>query len=341
MRVVEQDGRQYHVGGRRTPAILPVRGVMPLRRYLLAEALPTPPASVNYATAVPNVVGEMYLNDNLGDCVIACAGHVVGTETGNADGEADAVLFTNAQIQAMYGWCGYNGTPQSDQGCNIIPTFQAWQAHGAPIGNTANSPEGWVSVDPTNQTDMQTAIWLFGNLVLGVNLPNDIVQNMPNASGFTWSDTANPPDPNNGHCVPIVGYNAATGLYVILTWGMWGYVTAAWLAKYLVASAGGEMYTVAMQDSINVATQLAPSGFNWAQLQSDFLDMGGTIVPAPTPTPTPTPIPTPTPTPIPRGTVMVGGFTPGALAQIVAALEGSEAVNAVPGVWIENHHHYR
>jgi len=38
---------------------------------------------------------------------------------------------------------------------------------------------------------------------------------------------------------------------------------------------------------------------------------------------------------------MVGGFTPGALAQIVAALEGSDAVNAVPGVWIENHHHYR
>jgi hypothetical protein len=284
--------------GRIRPSTLPVTGVMPLRRYMRGPVLPTPPATTDYSTAVPGVVAQMYLNDQLGDCVIAGIGHVTGVLTGNAQNPAGGLILTDQQIQAGYGWCGYvSGNESTDQGCNIVPVFQDWQQQGLPVGTTADDIAGWISIDPTNMSEIQTAIWLFENLVFGVELPDGWVNPMPSASGFTW-DVSGDPDPNNGHCFVAVGYDPA--LVKILTWGMYGFITPAAISKYADASAGGELYAVISQEAINKASQLAPNGLNWAQLVTDFNDMGGSVTPPsptpPAPTPTPTP-PAPTPTP--------------------------------------------
>lgn len=286
-----------------------------LGNYL--KAIAAPPASMDYAPHAAATLAEMYGNDVLGDCVVAAVGHVEGVMTANAGSE---FLFTDAEITAIYsGACGYvPGNANSDQGCDIQTTLAYWRNKGAPIGS-AHKPVGWLAVDPANKTEMMTAIWLFENLIFGIELPDAWVNLMPTmASGFVW-DVAGAPDPNNGHCFPGVGYSAAG--VKISTWAMTGILTWAAIAKYAAASAQGELYVVLDQDMINVASQLAPSGLNWAQLVADFNALGGNVTPpTPTPTPAPTP-PTPPMPPSPPSSVIVNGFTPAALAQLAAVFK--------------------
>jgi hypothetical protein len=283
--------------GRIRPSVLPVAGVMPLRRYLRAAPLPTPPATIDYTTAVPNVVAQMYLNNTLGDCVIAGFGHVTGVFTGNAQNLAGGLILTDQQIETAYGWCGYvPGNESTDQGCNIVSAMQNWQQQGLPVGTTTDNIAGWIAIDPTNPTEIRTALWLFQNLIFGIELPDGWINPMPSASGFIW-DVAGDPDQNNGHCFVAVGYDASGNLK-ILTWGMSGSITPAAVAKYAAANAGGELYAVISQETVNSATQLAPNGLNWAALVADFNDMGGSLTP-PTPTPVPVPVPPTPPVPVP------------------------------------------
>ena len=42
-------------------------------------------------------------------------------------------------------------------------------------------------------------------------------------------------------------------------------------------SVGGELYTVVSQDQVSKARARTPAGLNWAQLESDFQALGGTL----------------------------------------------------------------
>jgi hypothetical protein len=271
-------GKMFKFGRRRPVARHPK---LSLSNYL--TGLAAPPASVDYTADATAALAEMYENDVLGDCVIACVEHVEGVLTGNAN--PPPLLYTNSQTTAFYSAaCGYvPGNENTDNGCDIQTVLAYWQNNGAPAGST-HKITGLMSVDPTNLTEMQTAVWLFENIIIGLDLPNAWVDPMPNASGFTW-DVAGPPVEENGHCVPLLGY--ATN-FTLSTWAMTGYITPAALAKYCAASADGEMYCVISQDLLNTASQLSPDGLNWAQLQADFAALGGTVGPTP-PTPTPPP----------------------------------------------------
>src|SRR5258706_2969081 len=75
---------------------------LPLARYLGA-ALPTPPVVCSYAGKALPVLSDIMGNDQLGDCVCACGGHLVGVATGNAGNLFHATL---AQIVKMYSAIG-------------------------------------------------------------------------------------------------------------------------------------------------------------------------------------------------------------------------------------------
>ena len=60
---------------------------------------------------------------------------------------------------------------------------------------------------------------------------------------------------------------------------MSGLLTDAAIAKYCDQSAGGDLYTVVSQDSLNQSTGKAPNGFDWSQLVADFDSMGGNVTP--------------------------------------------------------------
>lgn len=242
-----------------------------LGNYLYRSISPPPP-SCAYTAHAEAAIAEMYLNNELGDCVIAGIGHVVGVITGNAGGKP--FLYNSKQIIALYSAIGgyVPGDPSTDKGCDEQTALNYWQQYGAPAGS--HEIAGWIGVNGADPTEYRTALWLFENLYFGIELPDAWVNPEPTASGFTW-DVAGDPDPNNGHCVVGVGYDAQG--VTIATWGMTGLITDAAIAKYATQTGSGELYTVVSQDSINRAKTKAPNGFDWSQLIADFDSMGGHV----------------------------------------------------------------
>jgi hypothetical protein len=262
--------RKFKMGRKRPVAQCPC---LSFGNYL-TKKLPAPPSSVDYSAEAASSLSEIYMNDQLGDCVIATIGHIVGTLTGNADG-GQPFIYTNEQIVELYSAIGgyVPGNESTDQGCDEQTALNYWLQHGAPFGQ--HRIAGWMSVDGSDPTEYRTALWLFENLFCGVELPDAWVDNEPTASGFTWED-AGPPNPDNGHAFPAVAYNQE-GI-TIATWGMTGLLTNGAMQKYLTSRGSGELYVVISQDAINKAIGKAPNGFDYTQLIADFDAMGGDVV---------------------------------------------------------------
>lgn len=284
------------VFGRKRPS--PFTPKLHLKNYLLHANLAAPPASVSYASKASASLSQMYLNDQLGDCVIAGGYHVVGTTTGNATGTP--FIATQNQIIADYSAIGgyVPGDPNTDNGCDEQTALNYWKSHGFADGTKI---AGWLAVDATNVTEVMQAMYLFENLFFGLELPDAWVNPFPSSSGFTWNDGT--PDPNNGHCVVGVGYNAQ-GVQID-TWGMIGTMTWAAVSHLCSAAGGGELYVMLTPDMIAKGQTVAPNGLNWYQLATDFNTMGGSVpvpvppAPSPSPSPSPSPQPVPTPPPVP------------------------------------------
>lgn len=233
--------------------------------------IPSPPTACDYSADASKALSEIYLNNILGDCVIAGIGHVVGVLTGGAGKQ---YIYTNTQITQLYSAIGgyVPGKPNTDNGCDEQTALNYWQQNGAPTGS--HQIAGWISVNGADPVEYRTALWLFENLYFGIELPDKWINPEPSGSGFTW-DVAGAPDPNNGHCVVGVGYTNK-GVR-ICTWGMLGLLTDAAIAKYATKLGEGELYTVVSQDAISKAAAKAPNGFDWSQLVADFDSMGGNI----------------------------------------------------------------
>ncbi|MBV8359373.1 MAG: hypothetical protein JO189_15770 [Deltaproteobacteria bacterium] len=268
--------------GRKRPL---VKGPHLRLAHYLTPALPPAPASVDYLPAASAALAEMYLNDQLGDCVIAAMAHIEGVLTGNAGNPA--LTYSDAQITALYSAIGgyVPGDPNSDQGCDEVTALNYWQSTGAPAGS--HKIAGWLTVDPSNRAEYEAALWLFENLFFGVELPDAWINPEPQLSGFVW-DVAGSADPQNGHAFAGVAYDAQG--VKISTWGMEGVITHAAIAEYCANADGGQLFVVISQDSVNRASQKAPSGMNWAQLVADFDAIGGHIAPPPLPPPIPKPM---------------------------------------------------
>ena len=250
--------------GRRQPLVVAPR--LHLRNYL-KRGFPTPPPSITYSGKAWPSLKKIYLNDQLGDCVIAGIGHIQGVLTGNAGA---LELFTDAQITRMYSDIGgyVPGDPNTDQGCDETVAFNYWQSPG--FVSPANRISGHLAVNGADAEEVRIALWLFENISFGMNLPDAWVNPMPSGSGFVWRKTGSgDADPNNGHFVIGFGYDS-TGNVNIASWGMTGLITSAAIAKYATTGSQGDTHTVLSKQAINKATQRAPNGFDFPSLQADF-----------------------------------------------------------------------
>jgi hypothetical protein len=191
-------GEKIAFGRKPSPA---PRRALKLRQYLVARvaALVPPPAVEDYAPKTVKGSGlAMGLgNYELGDCTCAAAGHIEDIFRAHDDDGLPPI--TNEEAIALYcEACGYvKGDPSTDNGGTLAEVLAEWKSYGIPGTNA--SIAGFLTVDPTNQVEVEQAIYLFGNLYIGLSLPDAWINPMPSASGFTWS-VAGPPDPQNGHC---------------------------------------------------------------------------------------------------------------------------------------------
>ena len=239
-------------------------------KYVDRTKLPLPPKEAGYSLKVQD--WPMMLNDQLGDCVIAAAGHMVEQWTQYASG-TPAIISDSDILKAYEDVGGYiPGQPWTDQGCDMLSALNYWRKTG--IGG--HKIAAYAALDLNQMLDVSLAVSLFGNVYLGVALPLYVqgsdVWEVP--SHGPYGDGS--PGSWGGHAIPIVGYsylppsninpNHEPGLQVV-SWGQIYPMTWNFIVAY-----ADEAYAVISQDWIN-KNGMSPSGFNMKALLADLAEI--------------------------------------------------------------------
>ena len=276
-RIILAHGNTYHVGSRRRPTSRPMFHFGQYIDKLFGidgnplGSLPNPPAAVSYTGKAMAALKRIYKNNLYGWCVPAGLLHLKGIWTGNADTWPGGQQFTDAQLLALYtllsGGTFTPDDPNTDNGCDEMTALNILMSQGFPDGE---KPIGYMRVDGANWEHVKLAIWLFEGLLTGCELPDECVAQIPAGDGFVW-DASGPPDPGNGHCMALGGYDSDTAEDV--TWGLVGRVTKRFIGKYMVNSVGGELYAILTPSLISRATAKAANGFDFDALKADMATM--------------------------------------------------------------------
>lgn len=222
-------------------------------RYLL-PSLPPPPQAIDWTKAV-TIPWGMMLNNLMGDCTCAAAGHLILTWTANAN--PPAVVVPDAAIQTAYS--AVDGGV--DRGADMLTVLNYWKATGIG-GNVVSS---FMEVSPQSQVEVENAIAVFGGCYLGVALPDAVLHGDELAN--SWTQTYGPPNQNNGHCIPLVGYSTVGP--VCVTWGTVKQMSWEFLKMY-----GDEAYAILSPQWVNAGGQ-SPEGINLTALQADLAEVTG------------------------------------------------------------------
>ena len=225
-------------------------------RYLRRSALPTPPPAVDYASKVK--AWPMMKNDAIGCCTVAAEGHMIQQWTTYA---GDPFAPKDDQVVAEYSaLTGYDPkTGQPDKGAQVVDVLTRWQS----VGLAGHRISAFGSVDPTDRNAVKQAIFLFGNLYLGLDLPlvaqDQELWHVP----LTGRLGKGRPGSWGGHAVPVVAYDP--GGLTVVTWGALQRLTWGFLAEYC-----DEAFGVVSADWLSQSTHLSPANFDLPALQSDL-----------------------------------------------------------------------
>lgn len=193
---------------------------------LLKPNLPAPPFAGNYDRKVARKVLPIWGNDTVGNCAFAAQAAHILTWTANATGipYTASTSEVNAAYSAVTGFTV--GKPQTDRGTHLRDALKWWQNYG--IGGYKIT--AYVRVNPSEVDLVKQAIWLFGGLYVGAQLP----KRCQNSFG-AWDNRGNAPEdrPNSwgGHAMSLAHYDAQ-GVY-FKTWGRYQYATWAWWQRYV------------------------------------------------------------------------------------------------------------
>jgi hypothetical protein len=223
-----------------------------LGKYLTSSLKP-PPAKADWTKGITS--WGMMMNDSLGDCTIAGAGHAVQVWTANS---SKMVTVPDSTIESFYEkWDGYvPGDPSTDNGGVELDVLNDWKKNG--FAGTALT--AFADPKASNLVQVRQSIALFGGVYIGLGLPitaqkQDIWDVVPNggakAKPRSWG----------GHCVFVPKYDQKS--FTCITWGQPKVMTVAFWKKYC-----DEAHT--LLSPAWISAKGAPSGFNLAQLTADL-----------------------------------------------------------------------
>ena len=247
--------------GKKPPRIDP--RTFKLKEYIKPMARPLPGAEASWVTHVTN--WPMYLNDQIGDCVIAAMAHCVEQWEiyANPGGLPPGVARpTDRQVlQAYEAVGGYNpDDPSTDNGCTMLDALKYWRRTG--IGG--HKITAFMAVDPKNLVEVETAIWLFGNVYVGMQLP----LSAQGQDRWTVPDGGIYGDQGaqggwGGHAVMCPAMSPKT--VTCVTWG-----EALKMSRNFFIDYCEEAYAVLSQDWFEKTNGLSVSGFDMATLFDDL-----------------------------------------------------------------------
>lgn len=260
-----------------------------LKLSAILKADQAAPASADYVSEVQ--AWPMYLNDTLGDCAIAAPAHALEGWTQYAQG--NAVVVTDDVVLKGYETVGkyVPGDPSTDQGC-VLQDVLDWLRK---TGMDGHKVLFFAKVDPTNKAEVDAAIYNFGHIIYGIQVPQSAMDQFN--QGQPWDVVSKDGGNLGGHAVNVGAYSA-DNMLVAVTWGSPQKVTQPFFQKY-----ADEAWVIATEDWVSAGK--APTGLDVEALNAAFSALTGDpgpfpVAPAPAP-PGPNPAPTPEPTPTPPG----------------------------------------
>jgi len=218
--------------------------------------VPEPPAEVSWIVKVPEP-WNVLLNNSLGDCVPAAMAHTLQQVSFFA---GNPVIPTDDQVLTMYEKIGgyVPGDPATDNGAFMLDALKYWRNTGV----AGHKILAFVQVDPLNLHQVRQAIYLFGSVFAGLQLPisaqGQDIWTVP--QGGAYLDGS--PGSWGGHCVPIMAMSPES--LTCVTWGQKLKMSHNFLRDYC-----DELYAVVSSDWMNKAG-LSPGGFNLQQLENDL-----------------------------------------------------------------------
>jgi hypothetical protein len=231
-----------------------------LRDYLLRPRtiLPALPPCADWTPKV-TVPWGMLANDQVGDCVLAAAAHMIMQWRFNA---GDSFVPTDQQVLADYSAItGYvPGDPDTDQGTAPLAALKRWRKQGLCGGHKIAA---FMATQAQRPAEIKYAIALMEGSYMAYALPQAAqeldVWDLPAGTALTgdWE-----PGSWGGHMVEAVKYDDK-GVYVV-TWGALKLVTWAFAAAFC-----DESYALIGTDLLDRKGQSA-SGLNLQTLRADL-----------------------------------------------------------------------
>ena len=220
----------------------------------------------------------MYLNDRIGDCTCAVAGHLI--QVFNQYGQKlDVRVSDNDVLKAYSAVSGYDPvTGRNDNGAVVQDVLDYWRKTG--IGG--HKILAFAQVDFRNPDELRSALNIFGNIYLGIDFPNTAMDQFFN--GQPW-DVVPGAYSEGGHAINAGYYDVSDGMWKIVTWGAVQPMTQAFFDEYVE-----EAWVVISQEWLD-ANGRNPEGIDMTTLGDEFTRITGELSPFPEVQPTPTPVP--------------------------------------------------
>jgi len=230
-----------------------------LDAYLNLPAINAPSRCVR-SNLVPS--WPMYLNDSLGDCTCAEVGHAEQLWSTMNGAE---VTVPDQAVETLYEQVsGYDPeTGDDDNGAAILDVMKAWKATGC----GGHKIGAFAQVDINHDSLLRAAIWLFGGVSVGLQLPLELQAKVDSTA--TWHRPAllhgaNAPGSWGGHCVLVCDYDTE-GL-VCVTWGRVQRMSWAFWHAY-----GDEAWAAIPAEWFTAKTP--PTGVALAALEADLKEV--------------------------------------------------------------------
>jgi hypothetical protein len=171
----------------------------------------------------------MFLNDELGDCVIAGRAHM--TLRFEYLEQRGKILSIDDVKDVLKEYKREGGSMvEGQQGLNMLDSLNWWRKKGWKADGKTYSIHAFSELDRDGIDEVKVAIRYLNGAYVGLSLPNSW-QDQINR-GQSWTVVPGPngkPNPHNGHCVYLCGYTS--GGPVCVNWGRkqtmtWEYLTA-------------------------------------------------------------------------------------------------------------------
>ena len=228
-----------------------------LRSYVDVLTLPVPPVRemVESTPAWP-----MLANDRFNCCTSAAAGHMIHHWT--AANQRGVFLTDDDIIRAQAQLTG----DRLMECVSMLSALKYWRKQG--IGG--HKIHAFVSGSKADDADLRCIVHLFGSGYVGLDLPAFACAGDPKGwPDIPWEIPASvaadaaAPNPDQGHCVAVVGYDDQS-LYAV-TWGRLKTMSWEFFQRY-----AEEVYAVLSIDWV-AENATCPTGFDSATLERDLI----------------------------------------------------------------------